>query len=83
VFVWLCGRSSGGAGLFGVENDFYGRLRISHEEYQVSGGERPFSVQHFVGQAGFESAKGVLSTRHMKMKLPDLSGKVIVIKSDQ
>ena len=25
----------------------------------------------------------VASTRHMKMKLPELSGKVIVIKSDQ
>ena len=25
----------------------------------------------------------VASTRHMKMKLPDLSGRVIVIKSDQ
>ena len=27
--------------------------------------------------------RGVLSTRHMKLKLPDLSGKVIVIKSNQ
>jgi len=68
--------------LFGAENDFYGRLRVSHKEYKVSGGERPFSVQHFVGQTGVESAK-VSSTRHMKMKFPNLSGKVIVIKSDQ
>jgi len=27
--------------------------------------------------------RAVAATRHMKMKLPDLSGKVIVIKSDQ
>jgi len=27
--------------------------------------------------------RAMASTRHMKMKLPDLSGKVIVIKSDQ
>ena len=27
--------------------------------------------------------RAVASTRHMKMKLPDLGGKVITIKSDQ
>jgi len=35
------------------------------ENIRVSGGERPFSVQHFVGQAGVESAKrGVVHPPH-------------------
>ena len=35
------------------------------------------------GRPALNRLKAVSSTRHMKMKLPDLSGKVIVVKSDQ
>ena len=36
-----------------------------------------------LGRPALNRLRAVPSTRHMKMKLPDLSGKVIVIKSDQ
>jgi len=36
-----------------------------------------------LGRPALNRLNAVASTRHMKMKLPDLSGKVIVIKSDQ
>ena len=36
-----------------------------------------------LGRPALNRLRVVASTRHMKMKLPDLSGKVIVIKSDQ
>jgi len=36
-----------------------------------------------LGRSALNRLNAVASTRHMKMKLPDLSGKVIVIKSDQ
>ena len=36
-----------------------------------------------LGRPTLNRLRAVSSTRHMKMKLPDLSGKVIVIKSDQ
>ena len=36
-----------------------------------------------LGRPALNRLRAVASTRHMKMKLPDLSGKLIVIKSDQ
>jgi len=36
-----------------------------------------------LGRPALNRLRAVSSTRHMKIKLPDLSGKVIVIKSDQ
>jgi len=36
-----------------------------------------------LGRPALNRLRAVSSTRHMKMKLPDLSGRVIVIKSDQ
>jgi len=36
-----------------------------------------------LGRPTLNRLRAVVSTRHMKMKLPDLSGKVIVVKSDQ
>ena len=36
-----------------------------------------------LGRPALNRLRAVASTRHMKMKFPDLSGKVIVIKSDQ
>jgi len=36
-----------------------------------------------LGRPALNRLRAVSFTRHMKMKLPDLSGKVIVIKSDQ
>ena len=36
-----------------------------------------------LGRPTLNRLNAVSSTRHMKMKLPDVSGKVIVIKSDQ
>ena len=49
---------------------------------KVSGCERQFGVQHSAREASLEQIEGVSSTRHMKLKLSDLSGRVIVIKSD-
>jgi len=60
--------------VLGPENDVHRWHRILHREHKVLGGKRQFSLQHLVGKA---------CTHHMKMKLPDLSGRVIVIKSDQ
>jgi len=37
----------------------------------------------FLRRPALNRLRGVASTRHMKLKLPDLSGRVIVIKSDQ
>jgi len=36
-----------------------------------------------LGRPALNRLRAVVSTRHMKMKLPDFSGRVIVIKSDQ
>ena len=36
-----------------------------------------------LGRPALNRLSAVSSTRHMKMKLPDLSGQVIVIRSDQ
>ena len=36
-----------------------------------------------LGRPALNRLRGVSSTRHMKLKLPDLSGRVIVIKFDQ
>ena len=36
-----------------------------------------------LGRPGLNRLRAMASMRHMKMKLPDLSGRVIVIKSDQ
>ena len=42
-----------------------------------------FAYNIFLGRPALNRLNAVASTCHMKMKLPDLSGKVIVIKSDQ
>ena len=42
-----------------------------------------FAYNILLGRPALNRLNAVASTRHMKMKLPDLSGKVIVIKSDQ
>jgi len=57
--------------------------KSQYREHSVLSCECQFSLQHLIGQTGAESLRAVSSTCHMKMKLPDLSGKVIVIKSDQ
>jgi len=36
-----------------------------------------------LGRPALNRLRAVVSTRHMKMKLPDLGGRVIVFKSDQ
>ena len=41
------------------------------------------SYNILLGRPALNRLRVVASTRHMKMKLPDLSGRVIVIKSDQ
>ena len=43
----------------------------------------PFAYNILLRRPSLNRLRVVPSTRHMKMKLPDLSGKVIVIKSDQ
>ncbi|XP_068501889.1 uncharacterized protein [Phaseolus vulgaris] len=43
----------------------------------------PLAYNILLGRKALNRLREVASTRHMKMKLSDLSGKVIVIKSDQ
>jgi len=43
----------------------------------------PFAYNMLLGRPTLNRLWAVPSTRHMKMKLPDLAGKVITIKSDQ
>ena len=43
----------------------------------------PSAYNVLLGRPTLNRLRAVSSTRHMKMKLPDLGGKVITIKSDQ
>jgi len=56
----------------------------SHKEnimYLVVNAHSAYNI--LLGKPALNRLSGVSSTRHMKMKLPDLSGRVIVITSDQ
>ena len=56
----------------------------SHTEnirYLVVNANSAYNI--LLGRPSLNRLREVSSTRHMKMKLPDLSGKVIVVKSDQ
>jgi len=74
-----------------VEVRGYLELRMTFTDGEAS---RTESIRYLVvnthsaynillGRPALNRINAVSSTRHMKMKLPDLSGKVIVIKSDQ
>jgi len=74
-----------------VEVRGYLELRITFIDGEAS---RTESIRYLVvnansaynillGRRALNRLNAVASTRHMKMKVPDLSGKVIVIKSDQ
>jgi len=55
--------------------------RTENIRYLVVNAHSAYNV--LLGRPALNRLRAVASTRHMKMKLPDLSGKVIVIKSDQ
>ncbi|XP_068466441.1 uncharacterized protein [Phaseolus vulgaris] len=55
--------------------------RIENIRYLVVNAHSAYNV--LLGRPTLNKLRAVASTRHMKMKLSDLSGKVIVIKSDQ
>ena len=55
--------------------------RIESIRYLVVNAHSAYNI--LLGRSVLNRLNAVSSTRHMKMKLPDLSGKVIVIKSDQ
>jgi len=55
--------------------------RTENIRYLVVNAHSTYNV--LLGRPALNRLRAVASTRHMKMKLPDLSGKVIVIKSDQ
>jgi len=55
--------------------------RIESIWYLVVNANSAYNI--LLGRPALNRLRAVSSTRHMKMKLPDLSGKVIVIKSDQ
>jgi len=55
--------------------------RTENIRYLVVNAHSAYNI--LLGRPALNRLKAVASTRHMKMKLPDLSGKVIVIKSDQ
>jgi len=49
-------------------------------QYLVVNANSAYNV--LLGRPALNRLRAVSSTRHMKIKLPNLSGKVIVIKSD-
>ncbi|XP_068474780.1 uncharacterized protein [Phaseolus vulgaris] len=55
--------------------------RTENIRYLVVNANSAYNI--LLGRPALNRLRAVSSTRHMKMKLPDLSGKVIVIKSDQ
>jgi len=55
--------------------------RTESIRYLVMNANSAYNI--LLGRPALNRIRAVASTRHMKMKLPDLSGKVIVIKSDQ
>jgi len=55
--------------------------RTKSIQYLVVNANSAYNI--LLGRPALNRLRVVSSTRHMKMKLPDLSGKVIVIKSDQ
>jgi len=55
--------------------------RTENIRYLVVNANSAYNI--LLGRPAVNRLNAVASTRHMKMKLPDLSGKVIVIKSDQ
>jgi len=55
--------------------------RTESIRYLVVNADSSYDI--LLGRPALNRFRAVSSTRHMKMKLPDLSGKVIVIKSDQ
>ena len=56
-------------------------LRTESIRFLVVNANSAYNI--LLGRPALNRLNAVASTRHMKMKLPDLSGKVIVIKSDQ
>jgi len=54
--------------------------RTENIRYLVVNANSTYNI--LLGRPALNRLRAVSSTRHMKMKLPDLSGKVIVIKSD-
>ena len=55
--------------------------RTENIRYLVVNANSAYSI--LLGRPALNRLRGVSLTRHMKLKLPDLSGRVIVIKSDQ
>jgi len=55
--------------------------RTENIRYLVVNANSAYNI--LLGRPTLNRLRRVSSTRHMKLKLPDLSGKVIVIKSDQ
>jgi len=55
--------------------------RTESIQYLVVNASSAYNI--LMGKPALNRLRAVSSTRHMKMKLPDLTGKVIVIKSDQ
>ena len=55
--------------------------RTENIRYLVVNANSAYNI--LLGRPALNRLRAVSSTRHMKMKLPDLSGKVIVVKSDQ
>ena len=55
--------------------------RTESIRYLVVNADSAYNI--LLGRPALNRLRAVASTRHMKMKMPDLSGKVIVIKSDQ
>jgi len=56
-------------------------FRTESIRYLVVNANSAYNI--LLGRPALNRLRAVASTRHMKMKLPDLSGRVIVIKSDQ
>ena len=55
--------------------------RTENIRYLVVNANSAYNI--LLGRPALNRLRGVSSTRHIKLKLPNVSGRVIVIKSDQ
>jgi len=83
VFVWFAGDQVEVRGYLELRTNFIDGTasRTENIRYLVVNAHSAYNI--LFRRPTLNRMRGVLSTRHMKLKLPDLSGKVIVIKSNQ
>jgi len=83
MFVWVCRDQVEVHGYLELRTTFTDGTtsRTESIRYLVVNANSAYNI--LLGRPALNRLRAVASTRHIKMKLPDLSGRVIVIKSDQ